>query len=155
MSTKAPKHDDITFEHSDVNAKNVFLTGLGVLIGLWISTGLLFFVFIGLKHYRQEVAGVPLPLEAHGDVLPPEPRLQRSPHMDLKRLQAHEDWELTHYHWIDRNRGFVAIPIDQAIQLIAQRGIPATNVAPNPTLTPPKDGTRDTGFEGTVEPEPR
>jgi hypothetical protein len=155
MAEETPKHTDIRFEPTDLSGRNVFLTGLGVLVGLWISAGLLFFVFIGLKHYRQEVAGVPLPIEAHGNVLPPEPRLQRSPREDLKRFEAQEDWELTHYHWLDKNRGVVAIPIEQAIQMTAQHGIPATNTPPNPTLTPPQAGMRDTGFEGEVEPEPR
>jgi hypothetical protein len=152
---EAPKHGDIRFEHSDLNGKHVFLTGIGVLAGLWISAGLVFFVFIGLKHYRSEVAGAPLPIQLNGNPLPPEPRLQSSPRMDLKEYEMRQDWELTHYHWLDKSRGVVAIPIEQAIQLTAERGIPPASGAPNPTMTPPEEGMRDTGFEGKVEPEPR
>lgn len=155
MPEETPKHTDIRFERTDLDGKNVFLTGAAVLVGLWISAGLLYFVFTGLRHYREDVGGVPLPIERHGNPLPPEPRLQRSPRMDLKQYQGHEDWELTHYHWLDKSQGIVAIPIEQAIQMTAQRGIPPANGAPNPTMTPPAEGMRDTGFEGKVEPEPR
>jgi hypothetical protein len=149
------KHSDIHFERTDANGKHVFLVGAGVLLTLWLSTALLFFVFIGLKRHREDVGGAPLPIQLHGDPLPPEPRLQRSPQTDLKQYEGRQDWELTHYHWLDKGHGVVAIPIEQAIQMTAQRGIPPASGAPNPTMTPPQDGTRDTGFEGEVEPEPR
>lgn len=155
MPVETPKHSGIRFERTDLNGKNVFFIGAGVLAGLWISAGLLYFVFAGLRHYREEVGGAPLPIQLHGNPLPPEPRLQRSPQMDLKRFEAREDWELTHYHWLDKGHGVVAIPIDQAIQMTAEQGIPPANGAPNPTMTPPAAGMRDTGFEGKVEPEPR
>jgi hypothetical protein len=88
-------------------------------------------------------------------VVPPEPRLQRSPREDLKKFREHENWELTHYHWLDKSHGIVAIPIEDAIRIVGQRGIPPAKTPPNVTLTPPQEGTRETGFEGKVEPEPR
>lgn len=149
------RHEDIRFEPSDVSWRPTLLIGVCVIAGMWLLTGLLFFYFIALKDYRASVSPRPLAYEAHGEVTPPEPRLQASPHEDLKRYLERQNWELTHYHWVDRSKGVVAIPIEQAIEIIAKRGIPATNTPPNPTNTPPAEGTRDTGFSGTVEPEPR
>ena len=149
------RHEDVHFEHSDLNARGTFLTGAGVVIGMWIITGLLFFYFAFLKNNRAEVSPPPLPAEAHGNPVPPEPRLQSSPPQDLKAFEARQDWELNHYYWIDKNKGNVAIPIEQAIRIIAKRGLPPENLAPNKTLTPPQAGTRATGLEGKVEPEPR
>ncbi len=40
-----PRHDDIRFEHSDINTRGTFLAGVGVLVGIWIAIGLLFFTF--------------------------------------------------------------------------------------------------------------
>lgn len=144
---KPIRHGDIRFEKSDLNAKGTFLIGAGVLVGMWIITGLLYFLFAGLAHYRAAVSPPPLPAELKQDKLPAEPRLQGRPRLDLKAFQQHEDWELTHYHWIDKQGGVAAIPIEDAIRITAQRGIPASSNAPNPSLTPPGEGERETGFE--------
>ncbi|HVO69707.1 MAG TPA: hypothetical protein VMT24_06660 [Aggregatilineaceae bacterium] len=42
----------------------------------------------------------------------------------LKELRATEDALLTTYGWVDRKNGIVHIPIDRAIDLLAQRGLP-------------------------------
>jgi hypothetical protein len=54
----------------------------------------------------------------------PEPRLQVAPQVDLAALRTRENTELTTYGWIDRGAGVVRIPIDRAIDLLAQRGLP-------------------------------
>ncbi len=152
---QSPEHPHVHFEHSDVSQRGVIVTVLGVLAGLWISAGLLYFFYAGLAHHRKKVSAPTLPIEAHGYVEPPPPRLQRSPRSDMKEMNRYEDWELSHYHWVDRKNGIVAIPIEKAIDLVASQGIPATNGVANPTNTPPQEGTRETGFEGKVEPEAR
>ena len=43
----------------------------------------------------------------------------------LKQLRATEDAILTSYGWVDRQKGIVRIPIDRAIDLVLQRGLPA------------------------------
>jgi len=57
--------------------------------------------------------------------LPPEPRLQEQPKIELKDLRADEDAILGSYGWIDPNKGIVRIPIDQAIDIVAQKGLPS------------------------------
>jgi hypothetical protein len=42
----------------------------------------------------------------------------------LKQLRATEDTTLTTYGWVDRDNGIVHIPIDRAMDLILQRGLP-------------------------------
>jgi hypothetical protein len=150
-----PHHEDTHFESTDISGRNVFFTGAGVLLGTWIFAGLLYFFFSYLAHDRARTSPPPLPVVGRPEALPPEPRLQQSPPRDLKALRMREDWELNHYHWIDKANGTVAIPIEQAMRTVAERGIPPQNMAPNATLTPPQEGTRLTGFEGKVEPEPR
>jgi hypothetical protein len=43
----------------------------------------------------------------------------------LKQLRATEDAILSSYGWVDRQKGIVRIPIDRAIDLVLQRGLPA------------------------------
>ena len=56
--------------------------------------------------------------------MPPEPRLQTNPREDLRELRDAEQDTLTTYGWVDRNAGIVRIPIDEAITLTLQRGLP-------------------------------
>jgi hypothetical protein len=62
----------------------------------------------------------------------PKPNLELDPHTDLVALRRREDSELESYGWIDRKSGMVRIPIDRAMDLLAQRGLPvrATNQPP-------------------------
>ena len=52
------------------------------------------------------------------------PHLQLTPPEDLKKFRESEDAELSMYGWIDRTAGVVRIPIDRAMELVLQRGLP-------------------------------
>ncbi len=59
--------------------------------------------------------------ESYGRQIPPEPRLQADPLGDLRALRAEEDALLHGYGWADRQAGTVRIPIERAIELLAER----------------------------------
>jgi hypothetical protein len=149
------RHEDVRFERTDANIKGILITGAALVIGFWTAASLLYFYFALLNHYRTAVSPPPLPSAVHGHPLPPEPRLQQSPPRDMQGLLARENFLLNHYAWIDKAKGTVAIPLDRAIQIIAERGIPPQKSPPDVVLSKPQAGTRATGFEGKVEPEPR
>ena len=52
------------------------------------------------------------------------PHLQLAPTEDLKKFREREDAELNTYGWIDRTAGVVRIPIERAMELVLQRGLP-------------------------------
>ena len=55
----------------------------------------------------------------------PTPRVQTDDgNEDTAELHAREDLLLNNYSWADRSKGKVRIPIDRAMELIAQRGLP-------------------------------
>jgi hypothetical protein len=54
----------------------------------------------------------------------PEPRLEIIPGSGLAKLRAEEDAQLNSYGWIDRRSNIVRIPIERAMEIIAQRGLP-------------------------------
>ena len=56
-------------------------------------------------------------------VEPPQPRLQTDPSEDLAQFLADEDKRLNTYYWIDKKKGIVHIPIEQAMQELAEEGI--------------------------------
>jgi hypothetical protein len=76
---------------------------------------------------------------------------------DVADLHAREDLLLNNYTWIDQSKGTVRIPIEQAMQLIAQRGLPVATAVQTqqpmtgdivPTVTVPlTNGFARTSFE--------
>jgi len=62
----------------------------------------------------------------------PQPRLEVRPGASLAELRTAEDADLSSYGWIDRNTGTVHIPIDRAMQLLLDRGLPDVGVGKTP-----------------------
>ena len=60
-----------------------------------------------------------LPAQQLGPVMVPQ--LQRTPAGDLQAYRRDKESLLTTYRWIDKSEGRLQIPIDRAMQLIAQR----------------------------------
>lgn len=90
----------------------------------------------------------------------PTPRLQADNGDgadDLADLHQREDLLLDNYSWIDQSKGTVRIPIERAMELIAQRGLPVAQPAQQqplmtgdarPAVTAPlTDGFAPTGYE--------
>jgi hypothetical protein len=64
------------------------------------------------------------------------PHLQIAPPADLQRFREREEAELNNYGWIDRTAGVVRVPIDRAMELVLQRGLPVragTNAQTGPS----------------------
>lgn len=57
-------------------------------------------------------------------IAPPGPRLQTDAAGDLQRLRADQERRLNTYYWIDRDKGIVHIPIEQAMKKLAASGAP-------------------------------
>lgn len=55
----------------------------------------------------------------------PAPPLQAAPKSDLAEFEARIDDQLNHYAWIDRQAGIVRLPIERAMALLVERGLPA------------------------------
>ncbi len=76
----------------------------------------------------------------------PTPRLLTDDgDQDVAELHEREDLLLDHYSWVDQSKGKVRIPIDRAMELIAQRGLPVA-----PAVTAPPLMTGDTRPEVTM-----
>jgi hypothetical protein len=116
---------EVRHEESDVNVRGVLGFGAGLFVAavlIHFMVWLLFLYFSG-----REAARVPseYPLAAGQETrVPPEPRLQTHPREDLLALRAREDAVLNSYGWVDKTAGVVRIPIDEAIKLTVQRGLP-------------------------------
>ena len=117
---------EVHHETSDVNIGAILAFGAG-LIAVAAVIYLLMWVLLGYFEAREaKQAPRMYPLAAaQANRLPPEPRLQTNPRQDLADLRAREEALLTSYGWVDRNAGIVRIPIDAAMKLTLERGLPA------------------------------
>jgi len=116
----------VRHETSDVNIGAVFGFGAAlVVVALLIN--LLTYVLFRYFDAREGRRVTPqYPLAAGRETrVPPEPRLQTNPRQDLADFRARERETLTTYGWVDRNAGIVRIPIDEAIRLTLERGLPS------------------------------
>jgi hypothetical protein len=157
-SSRGPQdlsHPTVKFEPSDINAVWVAVVGAGVVVFAMLVTVVLYPYFEHLVHSRAEQSPPPLPEFSHDVVLPTEPRLQELPRRDLAEFIDREQFELHRYNVVNRQTGAVTIPIERAMDLLVQRGIPPQKTPPPNMFYQPRAGTRLTGLEGKVEPEPR
>ncbi|MGH9352225.1 MAG: hypothetical protein ACRD2G_08710 [Terriglobia bacterium] len=65
--------------------------------------------------------------------MPPPPLLQEHPGGELDTYLAQQEKTLNTYGWVDRKTGIVRIPIDQAMNVLLQKGLP---VRPAGQVTP-------------------
>jgi len=118
--------EHVRHEPSDVNARAVLGVGAG-LAGITIALGaVVWLLVLFLANNNTDTAPPEFPLAAsHEQRLPPEPRLQTNPREDLADLRRAEDQVLGSYGWVDKDAGVVRIPIEEAMRLTLERGLPA------------------------------
>ncbi len=54
----------------------------------------------------------------------PQPRLEESERTQLRDVIEDQDRKLDTYDWVDKDKGIVKIPIERAMDLIVERGLP-------------------------------
>ena len=126
MTDRHQTNPGVHHEESDVNIVGVLGFGAALIVVAAVIH-LLVYVLFGYFNARE---GVKVPAEyplaaSQGPREPPEPRLQTDPRQDMTDLRATEDELLGSYGWVDRNAGVVRIPIDAAMRLTLERGLPA------------------------------
>ena len=113
------------YERRDVSVKffTAVVAGLFAILLLGMSVSL-WFENQKIEHLRKTDTP-PSPLAGTVPEMPHEPRLQVTPATDLQKFHADEDAVLQNYAWIDAKSGIVRIPIERAIELTVERGLPA------------------------------
>src|SRR5579864_8783627 len=138
--------NDLGFERQDLGSRPVF----GFMISLVIVGILIYYVLWGMfnfldafnrKHQRPVSPMVHAPTDTR-TITPamvqqfPEPRLEENERTELNNFRYSEEEELNSYGWVDHSAGVAHIPIDQAMQLVAQRGLPTTPQTGTVPLSP-------------------
>ncbi|HMK31536.1 MAG TPA: hypothetical protein VK473_17770 [Terriglobales bacterium] len=140
------QHPDTQYESRDLGSRTLvgFLLGLGLmtLAMVLVAWGVLIFLNHAVTEQRAETAPPPLttiPQEVRrGDPALnfPEPRLEKDERTDIGKLRAANEARLNSYGWVDEKAGIAHIPIERAMDLIVQQGLPAR---PQPPVQPPAE----------------
>ncbi len=118
-----PSQQQKGHETRDLNLGAVTWTAVGLVVSavaIYVTMGGLFNFFKSQHPSASAPSRITAPAK-----LPSQPRLQANPAYDLQQLREVENAKLSSYGWIDKNAGIVRIPIDHAIDLLAERGLPA------------------------------
>jgi len=126
----------VSHERRDVNVFQISAFGIGLLISCIIVVFAMWAMFDFLAKREDKVN--PATAMARQQQLPPEPRLSgvtvengaisehpNYPKVELQQLRDDEDAILKSYGWLDPAKGTVRIPIDQAIDIVARKGLPS------------------------------
>src|SRR6266446_5109323 len=110
-------------ERKDADVMGVVLLGAFLLLSLVITS---LCVWGLLRFFNKErAAGEAVAPQAReqGAEFPP-PRLQANPAVELKQSRTAAAAKLHSYGWIDRSAGVAHIPIERAMELTIERGLP-------------------------------
>jgi hypothetical protein len=109
---------------------------IAIVVILFIACACVFLIVTAMLHYFRvhepsKTAGqANIPITRTEEF--PPPRLEVSPAASLAEFRAAEEADLNSYAWIDRNTGTVRIPIERAMQLILERGLPDVGAGQTP-----------------------
>ena len=125
-----------TYEHQDLRATGIFY----FLLGLAVATILAMFALGGVYNFldRREkalqprvnplVTNVPSDTRHIARGYPqgafPDPKLEENERGQLSGFRLQQEETLYSYGWVDEKAGTVRIPIERAMDLLVQRGLP-------------------------------
>jgi hypothetical protein len=132
------RHEPGGYERTDAKAGATFRAGLYIL-GVMFVTALALVPMYRLLA-RVETAAQPPAMEVvkseMSEPVASFPKLVESEPRALAAFRAQEDALLTSYGWVEKDKGIARIPIDDAIRIVAERGLPKfeakAEAAPSP-----------------------
>jgi hypothetical protein len=134
----------------DFSLRNVVLFAVGIVLLMVVATVAMYFITVELRDRDRAQDAPPSPIvreaaEAGIRQEPPAPRLQpqpgvstglvdrgirpdrkTAPNVEMRRFLAEEEEELNSYGWVDEGHGIARVPIDRAMEILVEQGLPET-----------------------------
>jgi hypothetical protein len=108
-------------EQSEVDVRTIVVSLAALLVGAMLAA----FLTIGIFRYLHSSNKVDEANTANPQQLAPEPRVEEKPYEQLISVRAKEEHVLNSYAWVDQKEGTVRVPIANAIDILAQKGLPS------------------------------
>jgi hypothetical protein len=135
-----PRHSDVSFEERDIKVGTIYW----YLFALGMATVAALVICIFILHFTSNLAASsdappPPSREVFGKdyrALPPEPRLQgvpghvNDPQKDLREKLRADTAANEKLEWLDKNAGIAQIPVEEAIKIVAEKGLPSFSPPP-------------------------
>ena len=132
-ANQVPRHADVSFEQRDIRVSTIY----GYLLALGVTTLVALVICIYILRFTtsfvtENDSPPPVSRDALGlnfQALPPEPRLQgvpghtTDPQEDLRDKLKADRAENEKFAWIDRNAGIAQIPVNDAMKIVAEKGL--------------------------------
>jgi hypothetical protein len=130
---------EVSFEPEDIEARPIIIG----LIGLGLACIAFYFVVLWmygfLNRYQATHQAPTSPLatvekdtrhvtKAEVESFP-EPRLEKDERDQLDGVRINEEQRLNSYGWVDQSAGTVHIPIERAMELLVEQGVPTAPTA--------------------------
>ena len=129
-SHNGPDNVEVVHEESDVNVGAIIRFGLGLLFIAAFIHVFLWWLQGTYSRQNQRAQTQVYPLAAgQQDRLPPSPRFQENPQQELQDLRAKQGALLEGYGWVNKEGGVARIPIEDAMKMVVERGLPTREAA--------------------------
>ena len=160
MSNETGKHESVnghgSYERQDLQVSGIlyFLLALVVATVLCVFGLRGFYAFLDHHERASQPAVNPLVTNVPEDtrrIAPgypqsafPDPKLEEDERGQLNSIRMREEQELYSYGWVDEKAGTVHVPIERAMDLIVQRGLPVRGQGPASETAAAETGTSKT-----------
>lgn len=143
--SKHAKNPEIQYEKTDATVRPLYQFLFWISIVTIVTAVFSWGVLRGLESWREGASTRPTMAEPQGGIAnanapggqqPPGPRLQLRELKDLAKFRAEEAEILSTYGVVDRDNGIYRIPIEEAMRLALERGLPAAGALPAPAASP-------------------
>jgi hypothetical protein len=119
-----PQHEPTEFD-AEIRVKAIFgvLAGLALLVALSFAGMGAFSRFLKARSVARDPEPLPV-AEANQPRPRPRAALQADPTADMVAFAREEEAAVTSYAWVDRTAGVAQIPVERALEIVAERGLP-------------------------------
>jgi hypothetical protein len=124
-------------EPSEVGIRRIFSFGAALVVMMVVVMSALWLVMgYFARDEKQLAANRPRLFNMDDPGLYPAPNLERDDEYEMKVYREEERAALANYGWVDPKAGIAHIPIDRAIEILAERGLPKSGPKPKPDPAP-------------------
>lgn len=144
------RNPGVSYEPSQADLRVV----LGFLAALGLATAFVLVVLWGMFSYFRGLSArrgpLPSPVTYTSAPQIPPPQLQPDPVADYNVYHLSDQEKLNSYGWVDQSAGIARIPIDRAMDLLVQRGLPWKAPGSGPAPTAPNPNPASGPLPGTA-----
>ena len=126
------RRDQAGYERTDAHAGATYRAGFAILAAMFLTALLLvpmFRLLARLENQAQPPAAEVVKTEM-SEPVQTFPKLVTSEPRVLADFRAQEQALLTGYGWVEKDKGLARIPIDEAMRIVAEHGLPKWEAPP-------------------------